>query len=127
MSSRGRAGAGIYRLSIYCAIREPGRTLTWRASAECCQATGREVAMACDARIQHGLFAQGPLWRSLPLGRDPARRSRKFVSRNVGDTFPLVGTSCGSPDGIPLGYALPGRTLERLDPLTRCTRTICCW
>ena len=73
--------------------------------------------MACDARIQHGLFAQARLWRStLPLGRDVARRRRKYVSRNVGDTFPLCGTSCGSPEGIPLGYALPGRTLERLDP-----------
>ena len=41
---------------------------------------------------------------------------RRYVSRNVGDSFPLVGTGCGSPDGIPLGYALPGRTLERLDP-----------
>ncbi len=30
--------------------------------------------------------------------------------------MPLIGTRCGSPDGIPLGYALPGRTLERLDP-----------
>ena len=111
------AGAGIYRLSIYCAIREPGPDPDLESLRGCCQATGREVAMACDARIQHGLFAQGPLWQStLPLGRDPARRRRKFVSRNVGDTFPLVGTSCGSPDGIPLGYALPGRTLERLDP-----------
>ncbi|MHB8491523.1 MAG: TraG/VirB4 family ATPase [Solirubrobacteraceae bacterium] len=111
------AGAGIYRVSIYAAIREPGSDSDPETLHELCQATGREVTMACDARIAHGRFAQAPLWRStLPLGRDVAHRRRKYVSRNVGDTFPLVGTSCGSPEGIALGYALPGRTLERLDP-----------
>ena len=111
------AGAGIYRVSIYGALSEPAPDPDPEALHECCQATGREVTMACDARIQHGLFAQRPLWQStLPLGRDVARRRRKYVSRNVGDSFPLTGTSCGSPEGIPLGYALPGRTLERLDP-----------
>lgn len=109
------AGAGIYRVSIYCSLQEPGGDP--EALRECCQATGREVTMACDARIQHGLFAQRRLWEStLPLGRDVAARRRKYVSRNVGDSFPLCGTSCGSPEGILLGYALPGRTLERLDP-----------
>ncbi|MGA2163207.1 MAG: hypothetical protein ABSH36_01915 [Solirubrobacteraceae bacterium] len=109
------AGAGIYRVSIYCGLQEPGGDA--EALKEQCQATAREVTMACDARIQHGPFSQRRLWEStLPLGRDAARRRRKYLSRNVGDTFPLCGTSCGSPDGIPLGYALPGRTLERLDP-----------
>ncbi|HEV3072145.1 MAG TPA: hypothetical protein VGY76_12060 [Solirubrobacteraceae bacterium] len=111
------AGAGIYRVSVYCSLLEPGPDADPEALKELCQATAREVTMACDARIQHGLFAQVRLWQStLPLGRDVARRRRKYVSRNVGDTFPLCGTSCGSPAGIPLGYALPGRTLERLDP-----------
>ena len=111
------AGAGIYRVSIYAAIREPGPDPDPESLRELCESAGREATMACDARIQHGPFAQGRLWRStLPLGRDVARRRRKYVTRNVGDTFPLVGTSCGSPEGIPLGYALPGRTLERLDP-----------
>jgi DNA helicase HerA-like ATPase len=111
------AGAGIYRISIYASISEPGPDPGAETLREVSQATGREVTMATDARIAHGRFAQGPLWRStLPLGRDVANRRRKYVSRNVGDTFPLVGTSCGSPEGIALGYALPGRTLERLDP-----------
>jgi hypothetical protein len=111
------AGAGIYRVSIYGSLLESGPAPDTETLHELCQAAGREVTMACDARIGHGLFAQGALWRStLPLGRDVARRRRKYVSRNVVDTFPLCGTSCGSPEGIPLGYALPGRTLERLDP-----------
>lgn len=106
-------GAGIYRVSIYHTTRErdPERL------AELCQATARELTMASDARVNHGLFAQARLWQStLPLGRDTARRKRKYVSRNVGDTFSLVGTSASSPGGIPFGYALPGRTLERIDP-----------
>ena len=111
------AGAGIYRVSIYGSIQEPSPNPDPETLHELCKGTGREVTMACDARIQSGLFAQAVLWQStLPLGRDVARRRRKYVSRNVGDTFPLTGTSCGSPEGIPLGYAVPGRTLERLDP-----------
>jgi hypothetical protein len=111
------AGAGIYRVSIYGSISEPAPGRDAETLHELCRATAREVTVACDARIQHGPFAQRALWGStLPLGRDVAKRKRKYVSRNVGDTFPLTGTSCGSPDGIPLGYALPGRTLERLDP-----------
>jgi DNA helicase HerA-like ATPase len=106
-------GAGIYRVSIYYVARDrdPERL------TEVCQATAREVTMASDARVNHGLFAQEQLWQStLPLGRDVAARNRKYVSRNVGDTFSLVGTSASSPGGIPLGYALPGRTLQRIDP-----------
>jgi len=111
------AGAGIYRVSIYGAVCQSGPDPDTESLRELCEATGRELTMACDARIAHGQFAQASLWQStLPLGRDVAGRRRKFVSRNVGDTFPLCGTSCGSPEGIPLGYALPGRTLERLDP-----------
>jgi len=111
------AGSGIYRVSIYGALTEHGPEPDTEALHELCSAGARELAMACDARVSHGPFAQGPLWRStLPLGVDVAKRTRKYVSRTVGDTFPLCGTSCSSPDGILLGYALPGRTLERLDP-----------
>ena len=111
------AGAGIYRVSIYGSIQEPSPDPDAETLHELCQAIGREVTMASDARIGNGLFAQVRLWQStLPLGRDVAARKRKYVSRNVGDTFPLIGTSCSSLGGIPLGYALPGRTLERLDP-----------
>ena len=96
------AGAGIYRVSIYCALQEPGPDPDPETLKELCQATGREVTMACDARIQHGLFAQRRLWQStLPLGRDVAARRRKYVSRNVGDTFPLCGTLVREPAGHP--------------------------
>jgi TraG P-loop domain len=109
------SGAGIYRLSVYLALREPHGDAD--ALRELAGAVAREVTTASDARVQPGQFAQRALWRStLPLGADPARRRRKYLSSNVGDSLALLGTGCGSPDGIPLGYALPGRTLERLDP-----------
>jgi len=110
-------GTGIYRTSIYLALREGGPDPQLDVLRELATATGREVMMASDARVLPGLFAQAPLWRStLPLGLDVARRQRRYVTRNVADTFPLVGTSCGSPRGVLLGIATPGRTLERLDP-----------
>ncbi|MHB8234996.1 MAG: VirB4 family type IV secretion system protein [Solirubrobacteraceae bacterium] len=108
-------GAGIYRLSIYLALRDPAGDA--EMLGELSGGVAREVTMACDAGMQQGRFAQQALWSStLPLGRDTARRRRRYVSRNVADSFPLVGSGCGSPQGIVLGYALPGRTLERLDP-----------
>ena len=111
----GSAGAGIYRLSIYLSLREADGDA--EALAEYAGSIAREVTMASDARVQLGQFAQRQLWAStLPLARDTARRRRKYLARNVGDSFPLVGTGCGSPEGIPLGYSAPGRTLERLDP-----------
>jgi type IV secretory system conjugative DNA transfer VirD4/TraG family protein len=109
------SSAAIYRMSIYLALREADGDP--EMLAELCEQGARELTMASDARAAHGTFAQAILWRStLPLGIDAARRRRKYVSANVADSFPLIGTSCGSPDGIPLGYAVPGRTLERLDP-----------
>ena len=91
-------------MSVYLAARD---TTTERLG-EVCQATAREVTMTSDARVNHGLFAQQQLWCStLPLGRDTARRKRKYVSRNVGDTFSLVGTSAVAPRH-PLGVCAAG-------------------
>jgi hypothetical protein len=109
------SGAGIYQLGIYAAFTEPAGDPA--ALEERCATAARELSLACDAGVQQGPFAQLPLWRStLPLGEDPARRRRKYVAANVGDSFPLLGSTVSSPDGIPLGVAFPGRSLVRLDP-----------
>ncbi len=110
-----QAGAGIYKVSVVLSLRHPaGDTKALGAQV---RAVSREVATDMDGHMSAGLFAQRALLgSSLPVGRDVARRQRRYVSANVGDTFPLVGTGAGSPHGIPLGYAHPGRTLERLDP-----------
>jgi hypothetical protein len=43
----------------------------------------------------------------------------RMISRNAADTIPFGSTGCGSPSGIPLGFAAQGRTLERLDSFDR--------
>lgn len=116
------AGSGIYRVSIYLALREPGPEPDLAALDEDVRALAREAITVADLRTQPGQFAQRDLWRSsLPLGVDYGRRrrSRKHVSRTAADTTPLVGTRCGSPFSAtsqPLGYAHPGRSVEHLDP-----------
>lgn len=111
------SSAGIYKLSIYLTLQEPGPKPDLEALRVSCQQAGRELTMSSDARVGSGLFAQRQLWAStLPLGRDLARRRFRYLSVNVGDSFPLTGTGGSSPQGIVLGYSMPGRTLERLDP-----------
>ena len=42
--------------------------------------------------------------------------TRKYVTRHVGDTVPLVGTACGSPTGIPFAFTDPGREVALINP-----------
>ena len=107
-------GAGIYRVGCYFSAREPaGDTET---VAEILDGIGRDLSAANEAHLHPGIAAQRQVQSStLPTGMDTARRTRKYVSVNVGDTTPLVGARCGSPSGIPLGYSSVGRTLERID------------
>jgi hypothetical protein len=107
-------GAGIYRVGCYPSVREPGGDV--EAVVEILDDIGRELGAANEAHLHPALAAQREVHSStLPSGLDTARRTRKYVSVNVGDTTPLVGARCGSPSGIPLGYSSVGRTLERLD------------
>ena len=113
----GQERAAVYELSIYQAIREPGPDPEPRQLAEVVEQAAREITAASDARVNEGQLRQPALWQSsLPLARDVARRTRKYVTRHVGDTVPLVGTSCGSPTGMPFCFTEPGRTVELLNP-----------
>ncbi len=109
------AGAGVYEVAIVLALRHPeaNSTVLSRHAHE----LERDLLSRTDARLHHPAFAQLEAWRATwPLGIDPLRIRRKYVSTNLADTMPLVAARCGSPTGIPLGWARPGRTLERLDP-----------
>ncbi len=112
--------AGLFRVSVYQSLRargpEPDRDLLTEAVDFCAD----QIQSSSDCRVSRGEFQQRALWLStLPLGRDVAARRRKYATRNVGDTVPLVGTACGSPTGIPFAFADPGRTLELLNPYDR--------
>lgn len=116
----GHDRASLFRVGIYQSIRargpEPDESLLSEAVDYCAD----QIQTASDCRVSRGEFQQRELWNStLPLGRDVARRTRKYATRNVGDTVPLAGTACGSPSGIPFAFSDPGRTLELLNPYDR--------
>ena len=41
--------------------------------------------------------------------------TRRFAQRNIADCLPLLPTSASSRAGVPLGYSIPGHTLELVD------------
>lgn len=107
----------IHQVSLYQAIRERGPSPDEEELENSVNWVVEQQQNAVDVRVHRGELQQKRLWRStLPLGRDVAHRVRRYVTRNVGETVPLVGTNCGSPDGIPLGLTDPGRTVVHLNP-----------
>lgn len=111
------AGAGIYKQSVYVSLRARESEVDGKRLGELCKELAGELAIATDARMLSGVFAQQRLWRStLPLGLDVAGRSSRYVAVNVADTIAPAGSSCSSPEGLILGLAAPGRTLQRVDP-----------
>ena len=56
---------------------------------------------------------------TLPLGVDQLRATRRYAQRNIAHCVPLTSSRCGCPDGLILGTADPGGTIERLDPYDR--------
>ena len=79
-----------------------------------------QIESSSDAKVNLGKWQQLELCESsLPLGRDVAGRSRKYATRNVGDTVPLAGTACGSPVGVPFAFSDPGRELQLWNPWDR--------
>jgi len=113
----GHDRANVFEVAIYQAIRARGPAPDLVALGEAVDHCVEQLESASDCKVNRGEFRQPELWLStLPLGRDVARRVRKYATRNVGDTVPLLGTGCGSPTGLPFAFADPGRTIERLNP-----------
>lgn len=116
----GQDRATIYEISIYQSIRAPGPRPDVADVTEAADYCATQIQASSDCKVDMGVYDQQPLWLSnLPLGRDLFRHTRKYITRNVGDTIPLVGTSCGSPTGIPFAFTEPGNTLELLNPYDR--------
>ena len=113
----GHERAAAFEVAIYQSIRERGPNPDPVQLAEAVEHASRELTGASDARVNTGQLRQLELWQStLPLGRDAARLTRKYVTRHVGDTVPLIGTACGSPTGIPFAFTDPGREVALINP-----------
>jgi hypothetical protein len=112
-------GSGAQRL-VDLAVYQTIRADAADDLAEAIEAARRDLGAVVDAGVGAGDARQLPLWLSaLPLGLDQAHQTVRMISRNAADTIPFVSTSCGSPGGVPLGFAEPGRTLECLHPFDR--------
>jgi type IV secretory system conjugative DNA transfer VirD4/TraG family protein len=106
-----------FEVAIYQSIRERGPDPNAVQLAEAVEQASRQITAASDARVNLGQLRQLELWQSsLPLGRDAARLARKYITRHVGDTVPLVGTGCGSPEGVPFAFTDPGREVVLINP-----------
>ncbi len=116
----GDARMGLFEVSMYLSIRGRGPQPDLAAQGEAIDFCVEALTSTGDVAVNRGAHHQQRLWPStLPLGRDVARYTRPYATRNVGDCVPLAGTSCGSPEGIPFAFSSPGRTLERINPFDR--------
>ena len=114
----GHDRANVFEVSVYQAIRARGPNPDLAALGEAVDYCVEQLESASDCKVNRGEFRQAELWAStLPLGRDVARRTRKYATRNVGDTVPLVGTACGSPTGIPFAFSDPGPHRRAAEPV----------
>ncbi len=106
--------SGIYDISTYLAIRRSDGD--GDALSELCRTLAKDFEGVTDARLHTGAFLAEDSWVStLPLGVDRARARCRFAHRNIADCLPVLSTTASARGGVPLGYAIPGQTLERVD------------
>jgi hypothetical protein len=114
--------SGIYDVSAYLAIRQTDGDPD--ALAELTRTLARDFEGITDARLHTGAFLAEAGWVStLPLAVDQVGARCRFAHRNIADCLPILSTSASATAGVPLGYALPGQTLERVDVFDERYRT----
>ena len=124
---RSRKRTGIYEVSLYQAIREPGPHADPVSLAEAAHRAAQAIQEASEATAKLGAFMQQDLLVStLPIGLDAGRRqanlARRYVTRHAAASLPVFGSSCGSPleDGaLPFFSARGLQTLEGFNPWDR--------
>lgn len=115
-----RARENIYKVSVYQSIRVRGPEPDLEQLSASIDFVTNEIEQALDAPVRKGEHEQLDLWRStLPFAVDYHGLKRRYFSANAADMVPLVGTACGSPNGIPFAWAEPTKNLVRLDPYDR--------
>jgi hypothetical protein len=114
----GQVGASVYQVGVYCSLRDPGGDP--ERFERIVKQTCSDFHALTNARVVRGrhLSLQG-FTATLPLGVDPLRARRRYAQRNIAHCVPLTSSRCGCPEGLILGTADPGGTIERLDPYDR--------
>ena len=108
-------GATVYQVGVYCSIRDPSGDL--ESFRRVVKQTCTDFHALTNARVIRGRYLQIPGFTStLPLGIDTLKARRRYAQRNIAHCVALTSSRCGCPEGLILGTADPGGTLERLDP-----------
>jgi len=115
--------AGLVELSLYLLLRAPGPRPNVHELEEAAHQAGQLVHRAtAGGALMPGTREQDVLWRStLPLGVDVARKTLRFGMEHAADTTALIGSSCGSPYGLPV-LVSPAGEIEQLWPFDRAHR-----
>jgi hypothetical protein len=111
-------------MSVYGSVRYPGPVAdAGRAKAELKRAIRKvreSVRERAEATVADGYYIQRELFdSSQPLGRDVAKKTKKYTNEVIGATLVPPGTRLGSESGPPFLLSLPGRTVERINPFDR--------
>jgi hypothetical protein len=106
-----------YDASIYLTLRQPSGTGETDVLLDAARRVRDELADRSGAGVSLGDQDQFELFRSATvLGVDHARYREPYTSDVVGQLLPVLGSGCGSPDGVPL-FLLGDRSIGRWDPL----------
>lgn len=112
--------AGLIEVSTYLLLRAPGPRPDAQELEEAAYQAGQVVHRAtAGGTLMPGTREQMALWRStLPLGMNVARKALRLEMEHAADTTALIGSSCGSPQGLPL-LVSPTGEIEYLNPFDR--------
>jgi hypothetical protein len=113
--------ANLTDMSVYLALRAPGPRPDKHALAAAAYRAQKTVARATSGgTFDRGNRRQEQLWVStLPFGADVAHRTLRVGVEHAADSFPLIGSTCGSPSGIPLFIEPVSGQVQYLNPFDR--------
>ena len=113
--------ANLTDMSVYLALRAPGPRPDKHALAAAAYRAQKTVARGTSGgQFDRGNRLQEQLWVStLPFGADVAHRTLRVGVEHAADSFPLIGSTCGSPSGIPLFIEPVSGQVQYLNPFDR--------
>ena len=113
--------ANLTDMSLYLALRAPGPRPDKHAIAAAAYRAQKTVARATSGgALDRGNRLQQSLWLStLPFGADIAHKTLRVGVEHAADSFPLIGSTCGSPSGIPLFIEPVSGQVQYLHPFDR--------